>query len=187
MPPSLDPGDVRLLLLISNLHRKWGKHRLSQMGHWFDGWKLDAIFAGIPGQGAEDAWWNTSSLIETARLTGTSVTGGAADIFKCVDQIPRVFLKVILLMAGFPPAILDAYLRFHDNLQVYNNLAGGFGKPFKKRCSIPQGCPWSMLFIAILLRPLILLTKQPGVIVTRILADDILLMGFGEGHVIAFI
>jgi hypothetical protein len=23
-------------------------------------------------------------------------------------------------MAGFPPAILDAYLRFHDSLQVYN-------------------------------------------------------------------
>ena len=155
-------------------------------GPWIDSWKLDGIFAGIPGQGAEDAWWLTSFTIEVARLSGSPLSGGAIDILKCFDQISRVLLKTILLLAGFPSDILNAYLRFHDQLRVLNLLAGGYGKPFQKTFSIPQGCPFSMLFIAILLRPIILLTEVPGTIMARILADDVLIMGMGSNHVPVF-
>ncbi len=78
--------------------------------------------------------------------------------------------------------VVDAYIRFHDNLRVYNSIAGGLGKPYFKRCSIPQGCPFSMMFIALLLRPLIFLTKAPGRLIIRILADNILLLGLGPDH-----
>ena len=39
-----------------------------------------------------------------------------------------------------------------------------------------------MLFIALLLRPLVLLTEVPGVLMTRILADDVIIVGYGPGH-----
>ncbi len=44
-----------------------------------------------------------------------------------------------------------------------------------------------MMFIAILLRPIILIYRIPGVLVMRILADDILLLGFGSEHLPSFI
>ena len=76
-------------------------------------------------------------------------------------------------------------MRFHSNLRVYNNITGALGKPYYKRCSIPQGCPFSMMLIALLLR--ILICRIPGVLVLRILADDILLLGFGSEHLPVFI
>ena len=81
-------------------------------------------------------------------LHGIEVTGGTADIFKCFDQLPRPLLDALLKLGGMPPAVLRAYNSFHDNLTVYNALAGGYGKPYGKRMSIPQGCPLSMMLVA---------------------------------------
>ncbi len=44
-----------------------------------------------------------------------------------------------------------------------------------------------MLFIAILLRPIVLFTDLPGKIFARILADDVLLIGLGTGHLPQFL
>ncbi|MDP7068883.1 MAG: reverse transcriptase domain-containing protein, partial [Candidatus Peribacteraceae bacterium] len=182
----LDITEQRLLLLLSTFYRKWSKHRLRCVHPWIDTWKLDGLFAGIPGRGAEDAWWITSIVIETARMSGIPLSGGAADIWRCFDQISRTLLYYLLIMGGFPTRILDAYMKFHSDLSVRNLLAGGYGQPYNKTCSIPQGCPWSMLFIAFLLRPIILLTEVPGTVITRILADDILLTAMGQEHIQAF-
>ncbi len=100
------------------------------------------MFAGIPGRSAEDAWWISAFLLENAHLANIPFSGGAVDIFKCFDQISRVLLQRILTLAGMPSAIVHAYMRFHSSLCVYNNIAGALGKPYFKRCSIPQGCPF---------------------------------------------
>ena len=187
LEPSYDPLDYRLLLILDIFYRQWCKYRLRSLIPWIKLWTIDGLFAGIPGRGAEDAWWLTSFTIEVARLCGYALTGGAVDIFKCFDQISRALLGKLLLLGGFPPSIWKAYEKFHEELHVRNLLAGGYGKPFHKKCSIPQGCPFSMLFIAFMLRPLILLTEVPGIIVARILADDVLLTAMGDNHMEHFI
>ena len=74
-----------------------------------------------------------------------------------------------------------AYFRFHDHVKVYNSLAGGLGKPHYKVCSIPQGFPFSMMLISLILRPIIFYLRLfcPSVTV-RILADDISLTQDGD-------
>ena len=113
-------------------------------------------------------------LMESSRITGIDITGGAIDIMKCFDQIPRSIIRIILIYAGMPKSIVDAYMRFHAELLVYNYIAGGYGTPYHKRCSIPQGCPLSMMLVALLLRPIVLLTQIPGKLVTRRVFDHVL-------------
>eukprot|EP00973_Karenia_brevis_P085251 11833097-Karenia_brevis.AAC.1 len=56
-----------------------------------------------------------------------------------------------------------------------NSVAGSLGTPHRHQCGIPQGCPFSMVFISLYLRAwvkqMISVHAEP-----RTLADDILLM-----------
>ena len=73
------------------------------------------MFAGVAGQPAEDAWWIMAIVVEAALMAGPWVTGSALDMYKAFDQMRRALLARILLLAGMPPGIVEAYLRFHDN------------------------------------------------------------------------
>ena len=112
-------------------------------------------------------------------VSDTIFTAGIADILKCFDQIIRPLLEAVLLLAGMPAKIVSAYMRYHDSVSVYNSLAGGYGKAYKKRCSIPQGCPFSMMFIALLMLPWVVMCNSMG-LQPRVLADDIMLSTVGR-------
>ena len=177
--PSLDPLGYRILLIFPILYRRWAAVRLRNLAPWVLSWWMPNFFAGGPGASAEDAWWLTALSVEYCKVKKKIFTAGIADMLKCFDQIIRPLLKAVLLMAGMPKAVVDAYMRYHDQVFIYNALAGGFGKPYKKRCSIPQGCPFSMMFIALLMLPWVCMSTamrlQP-----KVLADDIMLSTIGD-------
>ena len=102
---------------------------------------------------AADGWYQTAITIEHCQVTATPFTGGAADIHKCVDQIQRSLLYEVATEAGIPNRLLTAYSAYHENLKAYNAVAGALGQPYTKPSSIPQGCPLSMVLIALLTRP----------------------------------
>ena len=138
------------------------------------------MYAGVGSQGAEDAWYAFATQKGMFDLIGTSYTGGTVDISKCFDQI-----KQMAEDAGMDTGVLGAYLRFQDQLQVHNSIARGIGAGFRRRTGIPQGCPLSMLYMTLLLRPWLMQQKKTGHI-GKTLADDILLMVFGPDMVTRF-
>ena len=87
------------------------------------------MFAGVGEQGAEDAAYATAVLIENTHLKGGHLTGGAADIFKCFDQILRPLLYLIMKAAGMRSGIIGAYRDFQDKLVCHITLAGCIGQP----------------------------------------------------------
>ena len=111
------------------------------------------MFAGVEGKGAADAAYSTGLLLEWCKLYEADYTGGAADIFKCFDQILRPLVDRLLEKAGMPDGTRGAYIRYVDALEVRNTVAGGLGEPYKRPTSIPQGDPLSMMVTALLLRP----------------------------------
>jgi hypothetical protein len=84
-------------------------------------------------------------------------------------------------MAGFPKQLAAAYLRFHDAVEVRTALALGLGRPRRRQLSIPQGCPWSNVFLALLMRPLLGRLRKHQVI-PRLLADDLEVLAVGRAH-----
>ena len=82
---------------------------------------------------------------------------------------------VVLHNGVFPWQVLGPYINMMRGAQVVNMLLQGAGKPYRRRCSIPQGCPFSMMTITLLLRPWSL--ANPGCnVIPRTLAHDLLLV-----------
>ena len=90
-------------------YRLYAKIRLRHMQPWIEKWVMPEIYAGVDGQGAADAAYETAITMELARLLGEPCTGGAADIYKCFDQIQRQLLYRIMEEAGMPRRVREAY------------------------------------------------------------------------------
>ena len=124
--------------------------------------------------GAASGSYETAILIEWCKMHNIEVTGGVTDVYKCFDQIIRTLLKEMLKAGGMPTRVLEPYMKSLDKMMVHNTLAGQLGEGYGKPCSIPQGCPFSMMAIAFMMRPW-LLKLRSIVAEGRVLADDILL------------
>ena len=180
--PSLDPLEYRGLAILSKVYRLYAAIRLRHLQPWVQNWEKEELFAGTSAAtGAEDAWYLLGLECEEARLLGEIFTGGSADIWKCFDQHQRALLYDLLEAAGFPKPILRAYQAFHENLLYHNTIGQGLGAPHFKPCSIPQGCPFSMMFTGFSFHPWIALMKTLGVR-PRGLADDLTITATGPGH-----
>ena len=138
------------------------------------------MYAGVPGKGAVDAWHLALTTIEQYKLEKEQFAGAVADIMKFFDQIRRRLVYKVAEAAGMPPSILKAYQSYIEGLKVYNGLAGGMGTPYVRRCGIPQGCPFSMMFVALIMRPWIVLMRCILGIQVYILADDVLILATGK-------
>ena len=125
----LDPMDYRVLLMLASTYRLWGKIRLTHLKPWIATWDLQEVYAGVEGKGAADAAYATAIEIEYCRLAGTPYTGGAADIYKCFDQIRRNVVYKLLDRAGMPKRVTHAYRNFLEALVVRNTVAGALAKP----------------------------------------------------------
>ena len=122
---------------------------------------------------------------EEAICHNQCLVGGAVDLYKCFDQLIRLLLYLVLAIAGIPRGILNAYISYHENVSCYFMLLGCIGMPFRFACSIPQGCPLSMLFVSLLLRPWLVMVAQMGV-QPRALADDLLIVATGPDSLVRF-
>ena len=89
------------------------------------------MYAGIKGRGAEDAWIGTALDIEEAEARGLNCTGGAADIYKCFDQLDREVIYMMAERGGMQLQVLDAYRRFQEGVLVRNAVGDGLGKPYQ--------------------------------------------------------
>ena len=85
----------------------------------------------------------------------------------------------MVVVAGMPPMGLRVYKAYIENLLLYNCLAGGVGRPHRRKCGIPQGCPFSMMMVALIMRPWIFLMRAMGGAQFFILADDVLIIATG--------
>ena len=184
--PSTNPLDYRGLAILSKVYRLYGVVRLRHLHPWIKTWEYEELFAVTTAPcGAEDAWYLMGIDLELARLTELISTGGSADIWKCFDQIQRTLLYFLLEMAGFPSAILNAYRSFHEAVHYHNTIGNALGAPHRKHCSIPQGCPFSMMMVGFSFHPWVALMKTMGA-KPRGLADDLTIVAFGPGHEVRF-
>ena len=85
----------------------------------------------------------------------------------------------MLSLAGMPKPVLHVYSKFLEELVAYNTIGGGVGHGQRRRCGIPQGCPLSMMVVALIMRAWVQMAKAQGA-TPRVLADDVLIVAKGE-------
>ena len=178
----LEPeGDVlsyRLLTILPYLYRCWMGLRIHQVVR-VQAWEgIEFLHAAFRGRNATTAWWSTAAWAEEARLLDIPCVTSGLDIYKCFDQLPRTFIYAALAAAGVPNTVLGPYLRFMEGLQLVNSLGTGLGEPYTRPTAIPQGCPASMLAMAVLSVPWGRVATLLGA-VPRGLADDFIISAEG--------
>ena len=174
-----NPLCYKVLMILPASYRRWATHRLQDLKPWTEKWALSEMYAGVGNQGAEDAWYSLAMQTGHFDLIGTPYSGGTVDIAKCFDQINRELLRELATRAGMPRGVLDACLRYQDKMAIHNSVAKGIGIGFCRRTGIPQGCPFSMMYMSLMMRPWIIMQKANHNL-PKILADDILLMTAGD-------
>eukprot|EP00969_Alexandrium_andersonii_P306728 13559704-Alexandrium_andersonii.AAC.1 len=118
--------------------------------------------------------------LEEALASGTQVVALSVDIYKAFDQLSRPLLALLGIKAGAPLQVIDAWFRFSHHMVLSNAINGHFGVPYTRACGIAQGCPLSMMWLALALRPLHIRMAARGMAI-RTLADDVLLHDSGKG------
>ena len=119
--------------------------------------------------------------MENWQAKGIPFSGSSADIAKCFDQLLRPLIYAVASAAGMPSRVLQPYQRYMEEMTVRNTISNSLGKPYVRRCGIPQGCPLSMMFLALILRPWTHSMQSVGV-TPRILADDLMILTSGLNH-----
>ena len=66
------------------------------------------------------------------------------DIYKCFDQIVRQVIYALAREAGMPSDVLQTYKAFIEQMTIMMQVGNTLGVEHRHRCSIPQGCPFSM-------------------------------------------
>ena len=178
---TMDPLAYRILKITSCYYRKWGSCRMRNLRDWVETWDCPELNSGVPGKGAFDAWLQTALEIELAQLIGEPTAGGSIDIYKCFDQIDRDLVEQLARQAGMPERILQPYLRYINNMSIRYQVGSTIGEPHFDECSIPQGCPFSMTMIALIMVPWIRMMRSLDV-KPSVLADDLMFVAEGEGH-----
>ena len=166
----------RPLTITAPIYRCWATCRLENMQEWVMEWALPGMHAGVPSMGAVDAWREALTHIEELKLDNEKFSGGVADIANIFDQIIRKLVYKLAASAGMPRGVLRAYKIFLEQLLVYNCLAGGVGLPYRRKCGIPQGCPFSMMVVALIMRTWVIQMRDIGDVHCYILADDVLIL-----------
>lgn len=172
------PLDYRLLSILSAVYRRWGSLRVQQLDAWTKSWAPREAYGGIQGKGAEDAWMRAALEGEYAKIKGLAYSGLVSDIYKCFDQLDRTILKYLMISAGMPSGIVTAYFSFHSKVQYRHTLNGTLGKEHSRPASVPQGCQFSMLLVALWSCPWIGTIRRTGA-APSVLADDILATATG--------
>ena len=106
---NMDPMEHRVLVMLPSVYWLWGKVWLRHLEPWVGKWAMDEFYAGVSGQGAQDAADATAVLMANIQLKGENLIGGAADIYKCFDQVLRPLIYILLIEAGLPQGLIEAY------------------------------------------------------------------------------
>ena len=162
---SHDPVAYRVLLIMSQIYRKWALMRLKHLAPWIHRWALPQMYAGVPGAGSR------TSLVAT--LTWFGVLKKPADPCdrRCYGhlQMLRPNCQATRLHdceSCWHSQKSPCSIRQHHGSNADTKLTG-YGAPHTRRRGIPQGCPFSMTF------------HRP---VPRVLADDLHLVAAVEKH-----
>ena len=173
--------DVRILTITSVMYRRWAAARLYHLQPLANQWLTPEMCGGVKSNAADSASWAMALEVEGAVTEGSGASAASLDIYKCFDQMSREVIVLLARRAGAPEAIISSWYRMLAGLRTYNSLCGTAGVLYGRPASIPQGCPLSMLWLNLALRPLIILTRTANAL-PRALADDLTVMARGLRH-----
>ena len=77
----LNPLAYRVLLMAPSIYRMCARAFAAHLQPWIAQWTTPEIFAGMEGQGAEEAAYHASLFLERCQVHGVDFTGGGQQVY----------------------------------------------------------------------------------------------------------
>ena len=125
---------------------------LGKLKEWMETWAPEELVEGLPGQGSRTIHEDLFADIEAALEAGEQQVGANLDVKKCFDTInPRKSIRVADIL-GLPRGVTNVLLDFHKDQERLAECEGCVAdRPPKPTMSVLQGCPASMVLLAMLM------------------------------------
>ena len=166
-------------MLTPLLYRTWAKTRSFQLAAWTATWVREDLYATAQGTGAADAHMSYALRTEHTIHSGMKYAGEVTDLTQAFDRLLREVTIPIDIRAGFPLQLLRAWSNYVEHLRVTAAYTMGLGATVQRVISIPQGCPFSMRFLGMVVAPWCRATRTAYTI-PRVLADDMAALCIGQ-------
>lgn len=146
-PGDLAPLGQRPLGVMSFLYCVYCAYRLMDVIQWQEKVLHHSQHGFRQGHSCDDVFYDIALSMEEALLSGNSLTGVHFDYKKAFVLVPRNIIFNLASRLGFSSKLLDVMKSIFSTLQRFFKLPGGHSKPFKSSCGILQGCPFSVVFM----------------------------------------
>ena len=83
----------RPLTISAPLYRAYATMRLKDMQPWVEQWMTTEMYAGVPGNGATDAWYKVLLGIEQMKAEEQRFCGAATALLKFFDQVTKSSMR----------------------------------------------------------------------------------------------
>ena len=149
------PLGQRPLSVLPVVYRIWASARMVQLESWFKSWVPGSVFSA----GVVVGRWKLGFLrLLTLRrfflvLLILMFIFFVADVINGFATVDRGILDSVLSSLGLPAWFRHAYFEYHAHVRLRFKLAAGLGEPWTRDGGIPQGCPWSVMFVVALYLP----------------------------------
>ena len=169
------PLGQRPLCVLPVVYLLWASVRLAHLRDWFSSWVPDSVFSAGKGVSSVDAWYATAIDIEEvlSQTRHSDFHIFVADVVKSFDTVDRDILDCTLGRLGLPAWFRKVYFSFHRDVRLRFKLAAGLGVAWTRDGGIPQGCPFSMVFIVALYAPWCRYLESRASISPQLYADNL--------------
>ena len=139
----------RPITVLTLCYRVWSSIRARQALRCLERIVPFSLMGNMPGKSPKLMWYHLQGLIEHAQATQQSLAGGVIDIVKCFNFLPRSPLLEIAAHVGLPQCILIPWKSALRQIQRRFSVRGGVSSPLGSSTGFPEGCPLSVVAMAV--------------------------------------
>ena len=133
------PQDTRPITVLPTLFRLWSRVHARKVFASILEWLPQNLYGSVPGKGIMDAAMELQSRLEESLTQGSPRCGVTCDLSKCYNTIPREFVKLLALKAGWPTQLIDSKVDYLAMFQRCFKLHDGVFAPTTSAIGVPEG------------------------------------------------
>ncbi len=141
--------EFRPITVLSMCYRVWATIRAKQCLRAIAQIAPHSIQGNLPGRSPKQVWYHLQMVMEHAQSYQLPLAGMILDIVKCFNMLPREPLLEIGIGIGLPAEVIRPWTAALGGIQRRFQIRGNTGQPILSTSGFPEGCPMSVVAMAI--------------------------------------
>ena len=137
------------ITVLTLCYRIWASIRAKQCLRLLTQIVPFSLMGNIPKRSPKMMWFHIQACIEMAHHNKEAIAGSVIDIVKCFNLLPRFPLMQVAKHIGIPQCVLGPWQQALNQVHRKFSVRGGVSKGLDSTTGYPEGCPLSVVAMAI--------------------------------------